>query len=227
MMKRTMIFASACIIALLIATTASAAVITVDWGAGSDAATLESAFLSKYSSVTTEGFESFAANTEGSLTLSIGTLYGGGYVGDATTYQRGSGEYAVNGNNYWSNGTPNIGWGKNSYMLSFSTPAKAVGFYTTDLLDVGEQALVTVITSSGSVQYNLWDLIGSTDQADGTLHYFTFESDSPILSLVFTSTTQDGFGIDDVSVGTTPIPGAAWLFGTGLLGLIGYRRMRG
>ncbi len=38
--------------------------------------------------------------------------------------------------------------------------------------------------------------------------------------------TGDGFDLDAVSVQATPIPGAAWLLGTGLLGLVGLRRKR-
>lgn len=43
---------------------------------------------------------------------------------------------------------------------------------------------------------------------------------------VGTAATGDGFDVNAVSISSTPIPGAVWLLGSGLLGLVGIRRRR-
>lgn len=208
-----------------IGTTAGASVITPSWATGAtDAANLETSFFSGYSDVVTETFAGFSANQQGPLNIAVGTISGGGYVGDNTTYQGSTGEFSVGPDlNYWSNGTPNVGNGKNTFELTFTDPVTAFGFYATDFHDVGGEVVVTFHTAGGDVNLNLFDLVGV--QPNGTVNYFAFTSDSAINGVTFNAAGGDGYAIDSVST-ATPIPGAVWLLGSGLIGLIGLRRFR-
>ncbi len=74
-----------------------------------------------------------------------------------------------------------------------------------------------------------WDLLGDIyNQDNGGATTLTFSGIYTYLKIIDTTaanggTTGDGYDIDAVAVSPTPIPGAAWLLGTGLLGLIGLR----
>jgi hypothetical protein len=81
--------------------------------------------------------------------------------------------------------------------------------------------VLTFSTAGGDVNVNLFDLVGA--QKNGTLNYFAFSSDSLISSVTFHDAGNDGYAVDNIST-ATPIPGAVWLLGSGLLGLIGLRR---
>jgi len=60
---------------------------------------------------------------------------------------------------------------------------------------------------------------------------FLFSAIDTSTTLTFTSTTEDIYGaygpvLDNVRVNAVPIPSAVWLFGSGLLGLIGFARKK-
>ncbi len=89
------------------------------------------------------------------------------------------------------------------------------------------------VTFGSTVQFSL-DLSGSTNNSFG-LSFWGSDGATPIL----TSDTTDGYATIvnltstgaavtnnsiEVNVAQTPIPAAAWLFGSGLLGLFGIRR---
>lgn len=213
----------AALLLAIMGTGARGAIITPQWGIGStDGAALETAFFSGYTDVTTETFAGFTANTQGPLTLTVGALTGGGYIGDDTTAQSGTGEYSVGSDvNYWSNGTPGQTGNKNGYTLSFADPVTAFGFYALDFHDVGGEVELTFSTLGGDTTLNLYDLVG--EQSNGSLIYFAFSSSDPISSVGFARAGGDGYAIDNIST-ATPIPGAVWLLGGGLVGLLGLRR---
>lgn len=58
--------------------------------------------------------------------------------------------------------------------------------------------------------------------------FFGFISDVAFTSVdfVLTSGAADGFAIDNVVYSPVPLPAAAWLFGSGLLGLVGMSRRK-
>ncbi len=105
----------------------------------------------------------------------------------------------------------------------FSAPAgswfNAVGFELADASDV-------------SADLTLWFSDGTSStikypQANANLKFVSIYSDTNILggSLVFdNSTGNDGWGIDNVTLGTLPEPGTLLLMGLGLLGLGAARR---
>jgi hypothetical protein len=78
---------------------------------------------------------------------------------------------------------------------------------------------------NGNIQ-NVSPVLNLTLASVYTEYQFTAISDNLGMStLTFNfQNDQSVFHLDDVSATPTPIPAAVWLFGSGLLGLIGVRR---
>lgn len=98
----------------------------------------------------------------------------------------------------------------------------AFGFWLADASDVSADLTLTFSDGSSSN----WSLI-TYPQANGDLKYVTVTSSQNILggTLTFSNTTDnDGWGIDNVTVGSLPEPGTLLLMGLGLLGLGAARR---
>ena len=61
-----------------------------------------------------------------------------------------------------------------------------------------------------------------------TVGFFGFRADSPFTTLEFVTSSLvrpgDGYSLDNVAFSPIPVPGALWLFGSGLLGLIALSR---
>lgn len=103
-------------------------------------------------------------------------------------------------------------------MFTISGLYKAVGFYMTDPNDVGG-LMDIVLEDNTTATYNMNNIFTGA-QSNGAAYYLGFISDVSIKSLVFRSNDDnDGFGIDNVTVGTVPEPGTLALMGLGLVGL--------
>ena len=111
---------------------------------------------------------------------------------------------------------------------AFDNPVLAFGGYVTGL-ESGIAGKVNITFNDGSfTSLNLADLSG------GGVEFLGFTDSKPISSVVFVETiaagkiTRDIWGIDDVRYVFASVPeaGALLLFGTGLIGLVGYRRSR-
>ncbi len=98
------------------------------------------------------------------------------------------------------------------------------GFYLADASDISADLTLTfedgttASTGSQTISY---------PQDNGNLKYVTVTSDENIVGGTFTfsnSTGNDGWGIDNVTVGNVPEPGSLLLMGIGMLGLGAARR---
>lgn len=98
----------------------------------------------------------------------------------------------------------------------------AFGFYLADASDVS--ANLRLIYSDGSASD---DYLITYEQDNGNLGYVSVFSDQNIVGATLTfsnSTKNDGWGIDDITIGNVPEPGTLLLLGLGLLGLGAARR---
>ena len=99
----------------------------------------------------------------------------------------------------------------------------AFGFYIADATDRG--ATLTLKFKDGTSSTT--QITIPAFQANGNLGYVSIVSSESILGGVLSfvnSTGADGWGIDDITVGYVPEPGALMLMGLGLLGLGAARR---
>jgi hypothetical protein len=121
--------------------------------------------------------------------------------------------------------SPNVLLNFNSDPISFlfDSPVDGVGFFNTSLAD---REQVTLFDGLGGILFQ-------GDLLEGSVNFLGFVSDTPIArgEVVGISPTNGTIFIDNFSfgsVGDTPVPepSTILLLGTGLLGLIGYRRRR-
>lgn len=230
---------------------ANAAVMNVTLS-GPGTATAEAAeatFLSYLKDTTTEDFEGFTAATDSSgqtvnINTGVGTFTQLQTGGNGATEACNDGGFSCTGGLAILDSTtsPFIGRypmpdepGNNNWLdsmdsqemeFSISGMFKAVGFYMTDPNDVGG-LLDIVFEDDTTATYNMNDIFTGA-QGEGAAYYLGFISDVAITSLVFKSNhTNDGFGIDNVTVGQVPEPGTLALMGLGLMGIGMMRRRRG
>ncbi len=101
-------------------------------------------------------------------------------------------------------------------FVLFETPALQVGGYVRNE-DHTNNVTLTAYGSDLSV-------LGSVTIAPGDVFLFLGgEDNTPIAAISFTG---DDFFLDDVGFNVVPVPAALWLFGSGLLGLVGLARKR-
>jgi hypothetical protein len=112
------------------------------------------------------------------------------------------------------------------FSMSFASPVNAVGLYIVsgDPLVAGD---VSLDTSAGSA---LNSAAVDVTLGDGFAYYIGLISDTAFSSadLTFDATAVEAFlySVDDITTSAVPLPGAIWLFGSGLIGLIGLSKRR-
>jgi hypothetical protein len=230
--------------ALIGATSLTAAPILNVYGTGTlgTAVAAEAAFLAGLTSFVTEDFETgfvpgdrspsydtavgtFTAVTPGNSDIgaACGTqcLDGLAILTDGTTPY--GGRFAVEGDNgTWldSNDYKKMTWEANDSYES-------VGFFLTDLNDVGARLSITSFDSE-STEVDLGSLF-ATGLSNGRIYYVTIEDSAGISRLDFYSdpgrTRNDGYGIDRFTAAQVPEPGTLFLLGAGLVALATRRRL--
>jgi len=113
-----------------------------------------------------------------------------------------------------------------AYRLSFDMAGNPEGGSGVSKI---KNMLVTLGGASGAFQMYTFDTTGKTKTDMGWLPLtLSFVAQGPSTTLTFMSLEPGAYGpaIDNVDVATVPIPPAAWLLGSGLLGLVAIRRKR-
>jgi hypothetical protein len=234
MARTSNLFALAATSALLVSGVAHAGpiVYTVN---SADPTQAEADFLLTLGSKVTETFESFTAPYQSkSVVTSVGTFIqdvagSGGACGTACD----DGLVVLNSTTTPFNGRFNTTDPGENWLDSFDSKkvvflpnadVNAIGFYITDPNDAG--GLLGINSVSGTHYVSFTDIFGGS-KSNGSLYYVTFNSDDAITALFLASNDpNDGYGIDDVTVGRVPEPGTLALLGLGLLG-VGLMRRRG
>lgn len=90
----------------------------------------------------------------------------------------------------------------------------AMGFYMTDPNDSGGRF------SIGGVDFSFADIFGSF-LGNGKIFYISLYDDNGLGDLsIYANSSNDGYGLDNVTIGTVPEPGTLALMGLGLVGLV-------
>lgn len=185
----------------------------------------------------TETFEGFRAGAQGSPLTS--TLVGSFYMdvagsGGLCTGKLGgcaAGVAVLNAGNSPFGGRFNTTVGGANWLDSFDAQkftfkplagVNSVGFFITDPNDAGGR--FDLQTANG-LETVFFDDIFKSGLGNGKMFYLTFTSETAISAItIFSTVKNDGFGIDDVTVGKIPEPGTLALLGLGLLAAGAIRR---
>lgn len=189
----------------------------------------------------TETFESIALGTQGSpLSTAVGdfsqvvagtggacTGVLGGCAGGVAILSSANSPFSGRFNTTVGGGQWLDSFDSQELLFAPKAGVNAVGFYITDPNDAGGR--FTISLASGTTVVDFGQVFGGA-LANGRLFYLSFVSTEDILGItIFSNNRNDGFGIDDVTVGRVPVPapGALGLLGLGLLGMgLARRRVR-
>lgn len=212
----------------------------------------EANFLAQLSAHGTETFESFANPTFTSFGMTFGA-YGTGILSSSTGDPNYSGRvreqafgttntqgrYTISGSRYFETdpgavGIPSPGAHGNTgdFIITFTSPVTAFGFYATDVGDFLGVLQVTFHLLGGGTHL---ESIGNSSTTSGVIYLGVTTDDllHPFTSVTFHDTTpnQDFLGFDNLTAGTlgsplVPEPGALaiWGIGTFAFGMMALRR---
>ncbi len=200
----------------------------------------ESDFLATLSGgYVTETFDDNTFYTPGAQSTTINSQAG---VGSFTSAEAGSGGLCDSGSYDCNNGLAVLDAGTTPFGGRYSVsgdnwldsmdaremsiaPAagyNAMGFYMTDPNDSGGRFSV------GGVDFSFGDIFGSA-LGNGSIFYITLFDIAGLGSFsIFSNNSDDGYGLDNVTIGTVtvPEPGTLALFGLGLAGLVVFRKQK-
>lgn len=133
----------------------------------------------------------------------------------------------------WSQGFNESGVGPFQYMqFELNSGSPFANPWINEFTDSGWSAAITnpsLITASGSLPstnltFNLWFTDPSTNSL--SFNFYAFGPDHTLLESVLASWNDGGWSFAAATHGPSavPIPAAAWLLGSGLIGLVAIRR---
>ena len=180
---------------------------------------------SGFGSVSTETFEGVPLGIGPTWTLPGASVtisapdFGPGFTG-VTNVTVGN----LDGFNITPGGANWLGFPEGSATFTFDKPDNSFGFYTTGVQTVFTSSLTVTFNDGASETLNL------PINVDGGASYFGFTDTSTFASVTITNTSNDAWGIDNVSYNFSTVPEAStWammLAGFAGLGFAGYRKAR-
>jgi len=215
-------------VAVLVSSTANAAMIDVyDNRLDFRAATGTTAVTEDFNSVTVgTSFIGMPLDLGGFTLERTEGLFPGIPTGEI---QAGTGNFSVNGTNFASVGiSPSVG----ELVLNFAVPIFSFGLDLNSFNDEVSAGDTTTLRTS------IWldGVIGVpmlTAAPDSITRFLGFTSDTSFSSISFVAdllpSPGDSFGIDNIeysTVSAVPVPAAAWLFGSAILGMFGFSRRK-
>ncbi len=118
-----------------------------------------------------------------------------------------------------------VNWSSNAL-----SDAGSVGPLSIEFTNTSTFAFSLEFSSAGYAEtVELYDFNGtllSTEIAPNAAGFFGLVSDTAFAKVIIQPGNSDRFFIDNLRTNAVPIPGAIWLLGSGLLGLIGVRRKK-
>ena len=170
--------------------------------------------------LTLESFEGFSSGDGEPIVAADFTLTTGD--GSAEINQFFTGVYPTDGSNY-------VGWAypnNASLIFDFDSPQSVFSMDITDLASVG--AVTVDVFADGGLSAVVPTINEDNGFSHGGLNFIGLVSDSSFSSLRFEFAVSEWIGVDRVQYGASPVPlpAAVWLFGSALLGLIGFSRRR-
>lgn len=183
-------------------------------------------FNAQLTGTSTEGFESFATGSSAPLNLSFtgsagalgAALSGSGQVRtNPRSSPTGSGQFAVDGDNYYFiNGS--------NFLVNFDTDIAAFGFYAADLEVLTGIDITLNFAGGGSEVYNLATVFGNNSAASGSVHFLGFINQAnPFTSVQFAGPGGDFLAFDQMTIGDVQqVTGAIPEPGTWAMMLLGF-----